>query len=101
MFKQLPGTEIETVDIVLNSHALKVTKGITVAAAALSNDQHFTRTTPISGSKRAPFCMMGVCNECLIVINGKPNQRACSTYVEQDMVIDTQQGVGPALGCEV
>ena len=97
MFKQLPGNQTETLDIILNGQNFKVLKGITVAAAALSQNQHVTRTTPVSASKRAPFCMMGVCYECLMVINGKANQRACSTYVEQGMHIDIQQGVGPAL----
>ena len=97
MFKQLSGDQTETVNIILNGQSLQVLKGITVAAVALSQNQKFTRTTPISGSKRAPFCMMGVCYECLMVIDGKANQRACVTHVQDGMTIERQQGVGPAM----
>jgi D-hydroxyproline dehydrogenase subunit gamma len=97
MFKQLPDSATETVEIILNGHTLQVSKGITVAALILSQNLPFTRTTAITGSKRAPFCMMGVCYECLMIINGIPNQRACSTYVEHGMQIDTQLGTGPAI----
>ena len=30
----------------------------------------YTRTSPITDEKRAPYCMMGVCFECLMVIDG-------------------------------
>lgn len=97
MFKQLPDTHTECVEIILNGRSIKTLKGISVAAAVLSQNLKYTRTTPVSGSKRAPFCMMGVCYECLMVINGKANQRACATYVQEGMQIDSQQGVGPAM----
>ena len=98
MFKQLSASQTDTVEIILNGQHLQVPKGTTVAANALSRNLHFTRTTPVSGSKRAPFCMMGVCYDCIMVIDGQANQRACSVYVRDGMRIDTQQGVGPALG---
>ena len=97
MFKQLSGDQTEMVNIILNGQPLQVLRGITVAAVALSQNLQYTRTTPISGSKRAPFCMMGVCYECLMVIDGKANQRACATYVQSGMTIDRQQGVGPTM----
>jgi len=97
MFKQLPGDKVSNVGIFLNGQALQVAQGISVAAAVLSNNQRSTRTTPVYGSPRAPFCMMGVCYDCLMVIDGKANQRACAMTVEEGMCIDSQQGVGPAL----
>jgi predicted molibdopterin-dependent oxidoreductase YjgC len=97
MFKQLHEDQIDSVEIILDGQNLQVSKGITVAAAALSNNYRYTRTTPISDSKRAPFCMMGVCYDCLMVIDGKPNQRACATYVQNGMQIDRQLGVGSKL----
>jgi NADPH-dependent 2,4-dienoyl-CoA reductase/sulfur reductase-like enzyme len=32
--------------------------------------------------KRGIFCGMGVCQDCLIEVDGKPNQRACMTKLE-------------------
>ncbi len=98
MFKQLPNTQVESVEVMLNGKKILVPQGTSVAAMALSQGLRFTRTTPTSNSKRAPFCMMGVCYECLMVIDGKANQRACATTVRDGMQIDTQHGVGPELG---
>ena len=92
MFKQLPYDETTAIHLTINQQAVVVAKGTTVAAAALSCGLHFTRTTPISAAKRAPFCMMGVCFECLMVINGRPNQRGCGILVEEGMQIESQQG---------
>ncbi len=101
MFKQLVNENIEKLQITLNGQKILVPAGTTVAAAALSQGLRATRTTPVSGVQRAPFCMMGVCYECLMVIDGKANQRACVTFVEDGMEIDCQQGVGPALGADL
>jgi predicted molibdopterin-dependent oxidoreductase YjgC len=98
MFKQITNDQIETVEVILDGQKVQVSQGTTVAAMALTQGLRFTRTTPISGSKRAPFCMMGVCYDCLMSIDGKANQRSCATYVQKGMQIETQQGVGPALG---
>jgi len=98
MFKQLPNDDVEKVEVILNQQKVLVAQGTTVAAMALAQGLRATRTTPVSGSQRAPFCMMGVCYDCLMVINGKANQRACVTYVTNGMQVETQQGVGPELG---
>ena len=51
-----------------------------------------TRTTPVSNAPRAPYCMMGVCFECLIEIDGVPNQQGCLIPVVEGMRIDRQLG---------
>ena len=97
MFTQLPNAGAAIVTITIDARPAQVQQGTTVAAAMLSNGLRHTRTTPISGAKRAPFCMMGVCYDCLMVIDGRPNQRACATYVQENMHIKTQQGAGPKI----
>ena len=98
MFTQLPNSQIETVEVILNGQKIETPADITVAALSLIQGLRFTRTTPISVAKRSPFCMMGVCYECLMVIDGMSNQRACVTTVKNGMRIDTQQGTGPEMG---
>ena len=51
-----------------------------------------TRTTPVSGEPRAPYCMMGVCFECLMEIDGAANQQACLVTVADGMRINRQLG---------
>ncbi len=92
MFKQLPFDEDKTVNLTINGRQIQTAQGTTVAAAALSHGFTYTRLTPVSASKRAPFCMMGVCYECLMIINGQANQRACGTYVEEGMIVELQFG---------
>ena len=95
MFKRLNENTGDLVSISINGKTTEVPAGETVAAAILaSSNLHVTRTTTISNSPRAPFCLMGVCYECLMVINGQPNQRSCKVLVKQGMIIESQQGPG-------
>lgn len=68
------------------------TEGDTVAAALLAAGERVFRTTPVSGSGRGPFCMMGVCFDCLVEIDGISNRQACMTLVAEGMAVRTQQG---------
>jgi len=55
-----------------------------------------TRTTAVSEAPRAPYCMMGVCFECLMEIDGAPNQQACLVPVAENMRINRQPGKAEA-----
>ncbi|WP_413733663.1 (2Fe-2S)-binding protein [Sodalis sp. RH21] len=66
--------------------------GDTVASALLVAGIDFSRTTPLSGAARAPYCLMGICYECLVNINGADNQRACQVQAEHGMVVSRQTG---------
>ncbi len=50
------------------------------------------RTTPISNSPRGPYCLMGVCFECLVTIDGIGNRQGCMTPVREGMRVETQRG---------
>ena len=49
------------------------------------------RTTPVTGAPRAPYCMMGVCFDCLVTIDGVGNRQGCLVPVREGMRIETQQ----------
>jgi predicted molibdopterin-dependent oxidoreductase YjgC len=70
-------------------------EGETVAAALIADDGIATRRTA-SGAWRGVYCGMGACFDCLVVIDGVPNTRACMTLVADGMRIDRQHGAGPA-----
>jgi len=40
-----------------------------------------------SGALRGVFCGMGVCQDCLVEVDGRPNQRACMTKAAEGMAI--------------
>jgi len=81
----------ETVCIIFEGENLDVEKGQTVASAVLVGCNKVFRSSVVSGQPRAPYCMMGVCFECLIEIDGIPNQRACMIPVREAMEIKRQQ----------
>ena len=62
----------------------------------LASGRSACRTTPVSGAPRGPFCMMGMCFDCLVVIDGVPNQQACMVTVSAGMRIEMQRGVPTA-----
>ena len=64
--------------------------GDTIAAALLAATVDHTRTTPQSGSPRAPFCMMGSCFECRVEADGEPNVQACMNLIKDGMKIRRQ-----------
>lgn len=80
--------------VVISVDGAKVTAraGDTVAAALLAAGLTSTRTTPVSGAPRAPYCMMGVCFECLVTIDDVGNRQGCLVPVSDGMRIDTQKG---------
>lgn len=74
-----------------------VPAGITVAAAVMGYaGEHRIRQSPVTGEPRAPFCFMGVCHECLMEIDGVPDQQACLIEVKEGMTIRLQSGLPEA-----
>ena len=92
MFTLLPHNTDTTLTVTVNGVTATVPRGCTAAAAMLMHESGATRTTPLSGEGRAPYCMMGVCFECLMEIDGEPNQQGCLIAVTEGMRIKRQQG---------
>ena len=62
----------------------------TVASALLASGEIIFRYTPKSGSSRGPYCMMGVCFDCLLEIDGIPNRQACLIKATAGMRVKRQ-----------
>jgi len=92
MFARLPDTRGEPVGIRVDGVAHTARAGDTVAAALLAAGIAACRTTPLSEAPRGPYCLMGVCFECLVTIDGHPNRQGCLVEVAEGMRIDTQRG---------
>ncbi len=92
MFTSLAPDDVETVTLDYEGRSLEVRRGLTVAAALLQAGIKSFRDTPVSGSDRGPFCMMGICFDCLMVIDGMSNSQACMTEVKDGMRIARQSG---------
>ncbi|SEO35463.1 2Fe-2S iron-sulfur cluster binding domain-containing protein [Paracoccus alcaliphilus] len=80
------------VRIEFEGETFQVPEGISVAAALLSNGRGAFRTSIVGGAPRAPYCMMGICFECLVEIDGIPARQGCMTPVRNGMIIRRQPG---------
>jgi sarcosine oxidase subunit alpha len=67
--------------------------GETIAAVLLANGKRLLRHTPKRSEPRGLFCGIGVCYDCLVTVNGVPNQRACMTLAQPGAVVKTQRGL--------
>lgn len=63
-----------------------------VAAAMLAAGATACRTSAVSGTPRGPFCMMGVCFDCLVEVDGVPNVQGCMTPVRAGMQVCAMHG---------
>ena len=92
MFARLPDTATKTVSLTIEGKRVEARPGDTVAAAMLAAGFEHCRTTPISGAPRAAYCMMGVCFECLVTIDGVGNRQGCLVAVREGMRVELQRG---------
>lgn len=71
--------------------------GETVAAALMAADQVEFRSTP-NGSARGLYCGMGVCFDCVMIVDSIPNTRTCMAWVADGMTVERQ--TGPGVPCQ-
>lgn len=71
-------------------------EGMTVGAALLAAGVRSWRTTRVGGRPRGLFCGIGICYDCLITVDGQPNQRACLRPAAPGLDVATQDGTGHA-----
>ena len=69
-------------------------EGQTVAAALLNTGILSWRTTRRAGRTRGLLCGIGICFDCLVTVDGLPNQRACLLAARPDSTVTAQTGTG-------
>jgi sarcosine oxidase subunit alpha len=91
MFKRLAEAGA-AVPLTVDGKPVRAVSGDTVAAALLAAGIDHCRTTPVTGAPRAPYCLMGVCFDCLVTIDGVGSRQACLVPVREGMKVETQIG---------
>jgi predicted molibdopterin-dependent oxidoreductase YjgC len=76
--------------ITIDGRSVEARIGDTVAAALLANDVVACRVSAVSLSPRGPYCLMGVCFECLVTIDGVGNRQGCLIEARDGMAVQTQ-----------
>lgn len=63
-------------------------RGESLAAVLMRHQPPVFRSHPVDDSPRSAFCMMGVCFECLVEIDGIRGQQACLVTVRDGMSVN-------------
>jgi D-hydroxyproline dehydrogenase subunit gamma len=92
MFRLRPDAASATVAVEVEGRTIRVPQSASSAAAVLLAGLSSIRDTAIGGGERAPYCMMGVCFDCLAEIDGVPNRQSCMIAVRPGMRIRRQRG---------
>ena len=79
------------VGLVVDGDAVTAFEGESVAAALLAAGRRGLRATPRRGDRRGMYCGIGLCFECVTVVDGQSGVRACLTPVREGMRIGTGQ----------
>jgi predicted molibdopterin-dependent oxidoreductase YjgC len=93
MFARLPDDAATDVAITIDGEPFAARAGDTVSAALLAAGRRVFRAAPATGAPRGPYCLMGVCFECMVTVDGRPDQQACMLAVAPGMRIETGRGV--------
>jgi predicted molibdopterin-dependent oxidoreductase YjgC len=80
------------VTLTLDGRTVTAYQGESVAALLLAEGYPATRTTQ-GGAPRGVYCGMGVCFDCLVIVDGIPNTRACTTWVREGLNVRRQDGL--------
>lgn len=92
MFKRLQADTRKPIGIVVDGTAVTAREGDTVSAALLASGLDVRRETAVGGVPRLPYCMMGVCFDCLVTVDGVGNRQGCLVPVREGMRIEIQKG---------
>jgi hypothetical protein len=93
---------VPRIAVEVEGRTVLVPAGASAAAAVLVAGLPSIRDMPVPNmpvsnvdgghSERAPYCMMGVCFDCLAEIDGVPNQQSCMIAARPGMRIRRQRG---------
>ena len=96
MFRSTSSQTAEPIIFYFEDKLFTAVDGDNVAAALLRVGKIQFRTDE-KNNARGPYCMMGVCFECLVEIDGRSNQQACQTMLLNGMHVRRQ--VAPIKDC--
>lgn len=74
----------------VDGNLVRVKAGSSVAAALRISGGMGVARTSVTGQARAPFCGMGVCQECRVLIDGR-RRLACQTVCGEGMRVETSE----------
>jgi predicted molibdopterin-dependent oxidoreductase YjgC len=83
----------KTVRFFFNGAEMEGCEGEPVAAALRALGVKIHRYTVNRHEPRGIFCAIGRCTDCVMVVDGVPNVRTCTTPLAGGMRVETQDGL--------
>ena len=86
------------VSITVDGRVITAVEGEPIASALIAAGIMTFRRTLVTKEPRGYFCGIGLCSDCMMVVDGVPNVRTCITPVKDGMEVETQLGFERAGG---
>jgi predicted molibdopterin-dependent oxidoreductase YjgC len=83
----------DEVSLTFDGREIAARAGEPLLAALFAAGVRAVRTMPVSGEPRGGWCLVGRCADCLVVVDGVPNLRACLIPARPGMRVETQRGL--------
>jgi aerobic-type carbon monoxide dehydrogenase small subunit (CoxS/CutS family) len=84
-------TAKKEVTFTFNGVPFKGIAGQSIAAALMAEGVRELRKTRFGKEPRLIFCGIGICFDCVVVVNGVANQRACLVEITDGAKIESQK----------
>ena len=91
---RVPGAAGRRATIAVDGRQVEALEGESLLAALWADGVRALHVTAIAGEPRGPLCGIGVCFDCLVVVDGRRSTRACMTAVEEGMTVELQRDAG-------
>ena len=75
------------ITFLFNGQEVTAEDGATIGGALLASGIRELRTTRFDEKPRGLFCGIGSCFDCVVVVDGVANRRACITLAANGMVV--------------
>ena len=85
MFRHINGDKTD-ITIFVDEKPTNASSGETVAAVLLRENIYAVHTTP-NGEARGPYCMMGVCFDCMVTLENRQSEQACQIDATEGLKI--------------
>jgi aerobic-type carbon monoxide dehydrogenase small subunit (CoxS/CutS family) len=77
------------ISFTFNGVGVQCEEGQSIAAAVINSGTLALRKTRFGDEPRSIFCGIGMCFDCVVVIDGVANQRSCLIEAKADMNIES------------
>lgn len=99
-FHRLPEAGAAKVRLTVDGAPVTARAGDSLAAALMAHSGEATRRTARRDTPRTAYCMMSICFDCLVEVDGQANVQACMTPVRNGMAVRRQSGLPGLAGSD-